>query len=256
MTKLKNVGAYPDTENSLGVRSYADARFAQQGVVGADLTAALNTAKAPLSLKSYIDQQDALYTTKTYVDQQDNLLTNATQLGASNGIAKLDASGKISAPTPLKNAAGVRSYHMTYSGVHSVTSARECTSITIPYPGFLWLPMWFGWTLTRWVSGGDRPWGSVSIRQSVGGSWYARGVAGARYASDNVGSNPPDVEKTVINMVPTTDIGAGLGFNTSVTFRLYYQRDWGSGTLEIGDASSWFTCLVIPVSGFAPTPIA
>lgn len=237
MAKIRSVGAYPDTDNSLGVKGYTDARFAAQGVVTADVTAAMNTAKAPLSLKTYIDTQDALYVAKTYVDTQDALLTAATQLGAANGIAKLSASAKVTAPTPLVNRAAAKSYHFTYPTLRNgLTGGVFCQNMVIPDPGYPWLPIWTGWTQLFWDGGADS-WGGVSIRHTDG-HWAARGYAHSRFLN----------ERVVVNIVSTTDKGEGGYYTGSQTFQLHYHRDYGTGTVNVGEATSWFNCLVIPAA--------
>ena len=240
MAKLKYVGAYPDTDNAMGRTDYTNARFAQQAVTTADVTAAINNAKGPLALKTYVDQQDALYVAKTYVDQQDALLINANQLGATNGVGPLGANAKISVPPPLGNVAGAFTVHTTYATVRDGinTAGVLCKSVTIPNPGFPWLPLWTGWTMGRY-SAAPYSFPGVSIRHSSG-VWVARGYGTAR----NIGESYP------ITIVPTFDVSiTPLDYYTGQqTFSIYYTREYGTGTVSVGEASSWFTCLVIPVA--------
>ena len=241
MAKLQNVGAYPDTDTSLGRKEYTDSRFAQNAVVAADVTAAVNAAKAPLALKTYVDQQDALYVAKSYVDTQDNLLINANQLGATNGVGNLSGAGKITVPPPLDNARGAYSVHTTYATVRDNinTGSVFCKSVTIPDPGFPWLPLWTGWTMGRYTAA-PYCFPGVSIRHSDG-HWVARGYGTAR----NIGESYP------ITIVPTSDIQIGQVYTGQVTFSIYYTREYGTGTVSVGEASSWFTCLVVPASSTA-----
>lgn len=62
----------------------------------------VTTLSAPLADRSYVDNQDATFTTTAYYQQQDALLIPSAQRGAANGVASLDASSKIAvAQMPL-----------------------------------------------------------------------------------------------------------------------------------------------------------
>lgn len=252
MAKIRNVGRDPDTDNALGVKNYTDSRFAQNAVVAADVTNALSTRTTGLSLKTYVDQQDALYVAKTYVDTQDGLLTAATQLGATSGLAKLDATGKTSAPTPLVNRAKAKSYHFTYSIVRTTNGGLWIMDMTIPDPGYPWIGIWTGWTQGRWDSGGWA-WPGVSVRHSDG-HWAARGFSGMSRAVT-------DGERIPLNLVTTTDKTQGTAYTGAQTFGLWYSREWvdpgnTTGVVAVGETSSWFNCLVLPAATtMAPTAI-
>ena len=82
----------------------------------------------------------------------------------------------------------------------------------------------------------------VSIRDSTG-AWVARGYGTAR----NIGESYP------ITVVPTFDTAVAIGdsYGGQQTFSIYYTREYGTGTVSVGEASSWFTCLVVPASSTA-----
>lgn len=244
MAKLKNVGAYPNTEDALGRVDYMNARFAASGVTSGDVTAATDAAKSPLVTKSYVDTQDALYVAKTYVDTQDNLLTNANQLGASSGLAVLNSSGKIAAPSPLPRAAAALCYTLDYTTVRSFSSASvTCTSITVPDPGFNWIPLWFGWTEGAYT-GTPYCFPGVSIRDSSD-KWVARGYGTARNLN----------EKYTIPVVPTRyDTSPASYYSGSEQFTLYYTREYGTGSVSVGNSVSYFKCFVIPAATSSTSP--
>lgn len=240
MAKLKNVGAYPNTEDALGRTDHMNDLFTQRAVVPAQVTAAMDTAKSPLAQKTYIDAQDALYTTKTYVDQQDALLINANTLGASGGVAKLDASSKINVGD-LSRTAGCRVYHFTYTPQPSGASSTAKATFSIPAQGFTWWPMWFGWTMGMRTST-TYCYPGVSIRD--GTIWIARGWGSAR----NVNEWYPIT--LVPSYVTASSFPRSYSGTTSKNFSLYFSCEFDStGTVSVGYApGTWFTCVVVPVS--------
>lgn len=104
MGSLKYVGKKPPTANSdLVYQDYVTT------VKGGDLTAdqidqAINSGLAGYANVSYVDTQDGLLATQAYVDAKDNLRLKLSQKGQPNGIAGLDARGKVS-PTLINSPA-------------------------------------------------------------------------------------------------------------------------------------------------------
>ncbi|QGJ95056.1 hypothetical protein SEA_REDWATTLEHOG_195 [Gordonia phage RedWattleHog] len=244
MAKLKNVGAYPNTEDSLGRTDFMNTTFSDRGVVPADVTAAMDQAKAPLALKTYIDAQDALYTTKSYADTQDNLLIDASQLGASNGIAQLGANSKVTA-SALPLAATVRSHNFTYGTIKTVSSAGVyCTSFTVPNPGFRWQPLWSGWTMSRYYAS-PYCFPGVSIRDSTG-KWVARGYGSGRNLNEWY---PTPITNTRYETAPP------IWYDGSETFDLYYTREYGTGQVQVGHLYSWFQCMVVAAASSTTSPV-
>lgn len=99
MASLKYVGKKPPAANSDVV--YQDyVSTVKGGDLSADqIDAAVNSGLAGYANITYVDTQDGLLATQAYVDTQDNLRLKLSQKGIANGIAPLDALGKV--PVPL-----------------------------------------------------------------------------------------------------------------------------------------------------------
>lgn len=254
MAKLKNVGAYPNTEDALGRTDHMNDLFAQRAVTTSQVTAAMDTAKSPLAQKTYIDEQDALYTTKTYVDQQDALLINSSTLGASGGVAKLDASAKVAGVSTARTA-GVLPYMWQVNRTDfdisvAKTSAIAAATFSITSPGFSWFPLFWGWSYACRASGGTddgSAFAGIEIRDS-GGYVVSRGFGTSRAIGDWY----------PVSVVPTPG-GASSSSTPKVytgaqTFTLYHFRAYGTSNVNVGSSIAAYSAWVVPASSTATTP--
>lgn len=160
MSSLQYRGRYPDSDSSLVHKTYADA--ANQSLIVdaswvnvATATAVTNNA---LQTPTYVDNQDALRAHKSVVNAADNNYLPLAALGMSGGIATMD--GLVLSPSQVPDGVMVNrvahiydldNYGTAYlapSMTHTVntTTIREykIASITVPDPGYPWIPLCFG----------------------------------------------------------------------------------------------------------------
>lgn len=91
---LRYVGADAALNNDVVHRDYVTV-VKGEDLTTEEITAAITTGLSGYALKSYADTKDALLSTQAYVDAQDNLRIKLSSKGIANGVAPLDATGKI-----------------------------------------------------------------------------------------------------------------------------------------------------------------
>lgn len=94
MATLPYVGPAQSGPNDLATKAYED------GLTNANLSqpavdALISTGFAPYALQTYVTQQDALNATKGYIDTGDATRLQLSDIDINNGVAGLDAFGKI-----------------------------------------------------------------------------------------------------------------------------------------------------------------
>ena len=168
MSSLRYYGKKADSDASVTTKGYADERRAAVSVTQTDVNNEVARQSNGLATKTYVNQQDATLADKSYVDTQDAKYANATLLGAASGVAKLNASSKLSG-APLLSLAprGPRIYTVN-TGMSSYTNQTSqnvlLTSISIADPGYTYFPMVFGTFECITNSGAD-------TRIDLGGRW-------------------------------------------------------------------------------------
>lgn len=94
MSNLEYIGAGVVENLDVSIRSYVVSKMANNLSSG-QIDDTLNGIFAPYAAKSYVDSRDALNATQAYIQQQDNLRLKLAQKDSPNGIAALDANGKV-----------------------------------------------------------------------------------------------------------------------------------------------------------------
>lgn len=198
MATLQYVGRAPDTDSSLVPKSYADTLNSSIQVTTGFTSTQISSAAANLTTQTYVDSQNALWAKQAAVTTADNTFLPATSLNAALGAAGLTSAGNIiTAQLPssgiitdrvtqcysigaLSGQAGLLGgtlgtvTHATgtilINGSHTVTTptAREfqMCSLSLPDPGFPWVPMCYG------LVQGDSSGGSTPTYRSQGNSNY------------------------------------------------------------------------------------
>ncbi|ACH62208.1 hypothetical protein MYRNA_241 [Mycobacterium phage Myrna] len=178
---LDYVGRAPDSDYSVLPRRYVTERYdtirVDQDFITADL--ANQAAATGLVAPSYVDQQDALRAKKANVDAADANYIPVSQVGAPNGVVPLDNNSYI-ASQYLPTIQTERKMGFVAAQTVILSGDRVCTAInpkeylaatlTIPDPGFPYVPLLFAHILGGSVNGnaanrgmGTGSYGQISI---------------------------------------------------------------------------------------------
>ena len=177
---LRYVGRYPDTEGSVAPRSYGIAANDRTKVTSDFINKTVDSLVHPLAKTEYVDQQDKTKALKSDVLAADELYFPAT----GHGLATLDSDGFVVAnqiPGSINTNRVAGCYVGSNVGSGTVTSSGYrsllLSTVTIPYPGFPYVVMPFGW-----VTGSD-PNGVLKSR------WYGTGSTGRIVVLPTTGSD-------------------------------------------------------------------
>ncbi len=153
-------GRYPDSDSSLVHKGYA--RSANDSLVvdttWVNTTVASSITSSNLQTPTYVGTRDALRAHKVAVDTADDLYVPATALGQPGGLATMDGLHLTATQVPsgvmvnrvarVYDVANYGTINLTPGSTHSVTTntTREykIASITVPDPGYPWIPFAFG----------------------------------------------------------------------------------------------------------------
>lgn len=160
MSSLQYKGRYPDSDSSLVHKTYADAAN-QSLIVDANwvnVTVATAVTTNSLQTPTYVNNQDALRAHKSVVDAADNNYLPLAALGMSGGIATMDGLHLNASQVPdgvmvnrVAKIYDLDNYGVAYltpGTTHTVTTTTtreyKIASITVPDPGYPWIPLAFG----------------------------------------------------------------------------------------------------------------
>ena len=160
MSSLQYRGRYPDSDSSLVHKSYADAA-SQSLIVDTNwVNTAVATAVTANSLQTptYADNQDALRAHKAAVDAADDSYVPAYALAQPGGLATMDGLNLTASQVPdgvmvnrvahIYDVANYGTVFLAPGMTHSVTTTTireyKIASITVPDPGYPWIPLCFG----------------------------------------------------------------------------------------------------------------
>lgn len=213
------------------------------GVSSARLTEKVDAAVAPLATKTYVDNQDGLLVPQSYVDNQDGLNVPNTSVGIANGVASLDASGKVplsQISTSSLALAKIRGPYL-FSWVGSAPPEsyyddagqwdQAIGSITIPAPGgsSVWRPLIFG-RFEVYNSGGT---GRTDVFATGSGYELARGC----------GRNGGSAQAYPVTVVPRSDANAqtpgGWSASTGMTINFFVRSVFQGTRGGIVYGGSW-----------------
>lgn len=239
MASLEYVGRFPDSDYAVMHKAGVDTRFRQVSVDQQTVDDAVIPRRSDLVLPSYVQQQDALIARKTYVDQQDALYELRSDRGAANGIAFLDANGKIpttqlpafedytpkfyNAPTPDNT---------TWTAQGAVV--RTLHTFSIPDPGYPYVIWCFGHVGVR--SSGNWSHAYVEVnRNSTSGTTVAHG-----YGTESQSYH-------WIKVLPTSNSGdASIRYTGASTLYVRAGREAGDANVQF-TADGWsFSVLILP----------
>lgn len=176
--------------------------------------------------KSYVDTQDALNATKTFIDAGDNARLHTADIGANNGIAGLDATGKIAS-----SRIGVVSTQRWFKGFTTpaayfatpVATVSETTLYTasVADPGFTYKLICFGMVDTLGVTDGTPA--QVLVRAgSTSGTVLASGYGCSEaYSYGGAGDTFTRADSSTLGsawtqQIPTSGLGLGIANNVAI----------------------------------------
>lgn len=219
---MRYVGAPVSVSADVTYQSYVES-VKDADLDTATIDAQIDAALASYATTSYVDTQDALLVPTTYVDAQDNLRIKTASKGIANGVAALDATGRIS-PNNI-NVASTQKYFRgpwtpaTYNAaaLTGVTAEADLYSVPVTDPGYSYKLVVFGIAEGRSDLAGQ--WPQINVRVgSTAGTIIAQGVGDAATVDVPTGLTVVD------NFERVSNTGLGSGWSTAYTF-----GDSGSG---------------------------
>ena len=94
MARMQNRGKTPSDDTSVATKAYLETLLAQY-LTQSQINSLISAGYASYATKSYVDTQDGLNATQAYIDAGDAARLLLSQRNANNGVAGLDATGKI-----------------------------------------------------------------------------------------------------------------------------------------------------------------
>ena len=241
MASLEYVGRFPDSDYAVMHKAGVDARFRQVSVDQQTVDDAVIPRRSDLVLPSYVQQQDSLTARKTYVDQQDALYELKSDRGAANGIAFLDANGKVpSTQLPAFQDYTPRFYNATTpdntNWASQGVTERTLHTFSVPDPGYPYAILCFGHVGVR--SSGNWSHAFVEVRRnSTTGTTIAQG-----YGTESQSYH-------WIKVLPASNSGnAGVAYTGASTLYVRGAKVNGSGDANVQfTADGWsFSVLILP----------
>lgn len=241
MSSLRYYGKKADSDASVTTKGYADERRAAVSVTQTDVNNEVARQSNGLATKTYVNQQDATLADKSYVDTQDAKYANATLLGASSGVAKLNASSKVSGAPALSLAPRGPRIYTVNTGMSSYTNQTSqnvlLTSISIADPGYTYFPMVFGTFECITNSGAD-------TRIDLGARWNSS--SSTTYMAYGTSKLGDAYSRTPISLTP--DAGGKSSYTGAGTIYITAFRGYGSGSWSIwGNTGAWVTVILYPI---------
>lgn len=147
MTGLRYVGAPVADDPDLVYQDYVTL-LKEEDLTTEQIDAAIESGLGSYVTKSYVDQQDALLADATYVNAQDDLRVKLASKDAPNGVAALDATGKVS-PNRI-NAANSQRYLKgpyvpgAYMGTIDDITTQTLFTLPVADPGYPYRLICFG----------------------------------------------------------------------------------------------------------------
>ena len=218
---MKYVGATVAVDPDVAYKSYVD-NLKNSDLDTSTIDSLIDSGLSSYATVSYVDTQDALNVTQSYVDTQDNLRIKTATKDVANGVAALDASGKVD-----QNRLNVASTQKFWRGpwtpaaynsaLTGITTETDLYSVPVTDPGFTYKLVVFGMAEGRSDLAGQ--WPQINVRVgSTSGTIIARGVGSDETIEVPTGLNVSDN----FERVNTTDLGSN--WSTPYTF-----GDSGSG---------------------------
>lgn len=172
------VGATATDQRDIVYNDYIDL------IKGADLdsgeiAAAVTAGLSSYATKTYVDAQDSLLATTGYIDGQDNLRIKTASKGIANGVAPLDATGKI--PTAFIDGPNTQQYFRgpwspaAYNGAINATTETTLFTCAVTDPGYSYRLVVFGEVDGRTNLDAEFPQIVVRVATEASGQIVARG---------------------------------------------------------------------------------
>ena len=240
MATLKYVGRSPATDRALMSQRHIDDRFAETSIDQQALDDLVVPRTADLVLPAYVRDQDALLARKDYVDTQDAKYQLRSSLGAANGIASLDSTGKIPAAqlAALADfAPGHTVVSASISGMVSTTGARTLASFTIPDPGYAYTPWIFGHVLAK----SDGNWSMPRID--------VLNASSARVAM-GFGTEAQNWNAIKVLPCPPHDSAMGMIYTGATTYSVFGYHN--SGTPAVSFTNTGWSLYAVAMPAYGP----
>lgn len=228
---LRMISAAPAVNADVVTRNYVTGVRGTSSLSLTEITTLIATGLAPYANKTYVDSRDSLNASKSQVDSGDADRLKAATIGANNGVAGLDAAGRV-APLRVPGSSTQRwpKGFYTPASYSSATSASgtETTifTLSVPDPGFPFRLLISGQVDCRTATDGDAPVVRVRVGSTVGPT-VATGTAQSgqyRYGVDNFNRISPSLgagwEQTY------TGLGSG---HTETTTKAFWVLDGNDG---------------------------
>jgi len=172
MSSLRYVGKPSEEDKDVVSRLRATALLNSGTPSRTSVTADVTNAVIPYATKTYIDTQDSSFALPAYYQQQDALNVPKSVKGQPNGVANLDADGKI--PVDQIPALGAGYIYGPYGPTSTAVGSTSNTPLKIAewligVPPFSFQPLVFGYVIAQSPLG--RP--VIEVRMSNGSAPYA-----------------------------------------------------------------------------------
>ncbi|QZE10551.1 hypothetical protein SEA_SCOOBYDOOBYDOO_236 [Mycobacterium phage ScoobyDoobyDoo] len=179
MAGLRYVGAPVAADPDLVYRDYT--RLLKEADLSTEeIDATINAGLGSYATTAYVTGRDSLLVTQSYIDNQDNLRVKLAQKDVPNGVAALDATGKVS-PNRI-NLPNTQKYHRgpysptAYMGnITGITGETTLFSVPVADPGYTYRLMVFGEIDTSTSSDLEHAVLSVRVDNATSGQIIATG---------------------------------------------------------------------------------
>ncbi|ACH62207.1 hypothetical protein MYRNA_240 [Mycobacterium phage Myrna] len=226
MAGLRYVGAPVADDPDLVYQDYVRL-LKDEDLTTEQIDAVIDSGLGSYATRSYVEQQDALLASSEYINAQDNLRVKLASKDVPNGVAALDATGKVSpnrinAPNSQRYLKGpwVPSAYM--GAVDSIAAGTTLFTLPVADPGYPYRLLVFG-EIDGHINTDTEHLGITVNVGSPSGPVVALG-RGAQDAQENALAGDD------FNRANSSNIGAGWD----------YEYGSGTGSLTIsGNAAAW-----------------
>lgn len=251
---IRYEGRYPDGDNSLATKKWTDDTNVSLAVTTSFINSEIARVISANNLQTttYVDNQDALVAKLSAVTAADTLYVDSTARNTT--VAGLDSSGMlISTQLPntivtdrvARSHVGSASFSGTYTCNTTTVREKKLATVSIPDPGFAYIPLPFGF-VTGYAGGtpGLYPWsGNGTCGQLV--------VCPPQGSGDTIYGFGSGTDSPTAGLCPVLPYGASNAtpgnrpaVNGALTLDLYGSCFQGSGYTYSSTGLSFFVIVV------------
>lgn len=232
---MKNVGRYPDLDTSLAHRRLSLDRLAEVSMTDEQVQQMLDGRVGDYVTPSQVTAETTSKLTKSALSTNASNYMDKSQIGSSyaslvNGTLPVSQRPDDPRVLYLESNAVIRSYGPTSTSSYSTTKV-SCGTVTVPDPGYSWVPIIYGGCEVEFISGA--PPAILTLEDSQG-----RVVAGG------MSTRSTEVRFNRINISPEGTYHVGLTGQWTFTYKLRFAS--GSGQVRPTSSFGDITILIAP----------